>query len=191
MKALVTGGGGFLGSAIVRRLRDRGDQVTALGRRRYPALEALGIETIQADLSDAAAIERAVAGCDTVFHVAALAGIWGAWRLYWQINVEGTRNVLSACRRAGVARLVYTSSPSVVFTRDSLCGVGRVAAVRETFSVRLFGFQSGGGAGGPGRQRWALSHGGLAAAPDLGPGRSAPDPADCRASATRPAGPGG
>src|SRR5206468_3373246 len=115
MKALVTGGGGFLGGAIVRRLAARGDQVRSFARGDYPALAALGVEERRGDLADAAAVADAVGGMDIVLHVAAKAGIWGRYADFHHTNVVGTRNVLSACRRHGVRRLVYTSSPSVVF----------------------------------------------------------------------------
>lgn len=123
MKALVTGGGGFLGSAIVRLLHARGDQVLVLGRGRYEHHERAGIATAQADIRDAEAVTRACAGVDVVFHTAAIAAIWGPRTLFHDINVLGTRNVIDACRRAGVRRLVFTSSPSVVFGDHELCGV--------------------------------------------------------------------
>lgn len=123
MKALVTGGGGFLGTRIVQMLHDRGDEVVALGRTRYPHHEKSGIPTIQCDIRDGQALARAFEGCDSVFHVAALAGIWGKRSSFWEINVEGTRRVIEACGCVGVARLIYTSSPSVVFGEDDLCGV--------------------------------------------------------------------
>ena len=123
MNALVTGGGGFLGGAIVRRLADRGDRVRSLSRGRYPALDALGVEQIQGDVADAAAVGAAVAGCDIVFHVAAKAGVWGPYAEYHRANVVGTHNVLSACRKQGVRRLVYTSSPSVIFDGRDMEGV--------------------------------------------------------------------
>lgn len=123
MKALVTGGGGFLGSCVVGMLHNRGDDVTAFGRRRYPHLDALGVDTVQGDLRDVDAMRSACHGMDIVFHVAALAGIWGARRAYWETNVTGTANVIEACRANGVRKLVYTSSPSVVFGDQPLCGV--------------------------------------------------------------------
>ncbi len=123
MNALVTGGGGFLGGAIVRRLADRGDRVRSLSRGRYPALDLLGVEQIQGDVADAGAVDMAVAGCDVVFHVAAKAGVWGPYAEYHRANVVGTQNVLSACRKHGVRRLVYTSSPSVVFDGRDMEGV--------------------------------------------------------------------
>ncbi|GAC1448117.1 MAG: NAD-dependent epimerase/dehydratase family protein [Isosphaeraceae bacterium] len=115
MIALVTGGGGFLGGAIARKLVERGDSVRSLARGDYPALQALGIESIRGDLADRQAVNDAVEGSDVVFHVAAKAGIWGPLADYSRVNVEGTRNVIEACRARGVRRLVYTSSPSVIF----------------------------------------------------------------------------
>ena len=110
MKALLTGGGGFLGSAIVRRLRDRGDAVRSFCRKSYPQLDALGVEQVQGDLADPAAVAAAAAGCDIVLHVAARAGVWGSWDEYHQANVIGTEKVIAACRTNGIRRLVFTSS---------------------------------------------------------------------------------
>lgn len=121
--ALVTGGGGFLGRAVVERLRARGVPVASFARGDYPELTALGIETLRGDLGDAAAVRSACEGRSVVFHVAARAGVWGSRREFWRVNVEGTRHVLEGCRAAGVARLVYTSTPSVVFDGRDLCGV--------------------------------------------------------------------
>ncbi|MEA2631259.1 MAG: 2-alkyl-3-oxoalkanoate reductase, partial [Chloroflexota bacterium] len=115
MNALVTGGGGFLGGAIVARLVARGDAVRSLSRGDYPAMRAMGVEQVRGDLADPDAVARAVDGCAVVFHVAAKAGIWGPYAEYHRSNVEGTRNVIAACRAGGVGRLVFTSSPSVVF----------------------------------------------------------------------------
>lgn len=116
MKALVTGGGGFLGLAIVKQLLARGDVVRSISRRHHPDLEAIGVDQVAGDLTDAAVMARAALGCDIVFHVAAKAGIWGPWNDYYQTNVVGTETVISVCRSLGIRRLVYTSSPSVVFT---------------------------------------------------------------------------
>lgn len=115
MKALVTGGGGFLGLYIVEQLRAVGHDVRVFSRGHYPALTALGVETQQGDLRDARAVEHACKGVDAIFHVAAVPGVWGSWETYHGINTTGTLNVISGCRRHGVQRLIYTSSPSVVF----------------------------------------------------------------------------
>jgi 2-alkyl-3-oxoalkanoate reductase len=123
MNALVTGGGGFLGTAIVRRLRERGDTVHSFSRRRYAELDSLGVTQHQGDLADSIALSRAATACDIVFHVAAKAGVGGRYRDYHRANVLGTANVLTACRHYGITRLVYTSSPSVIFDGRDMDGV--------------------------------------------------------------------
>ncbi len=115
MKTLVTGGGGFLGRYIVEQLRARGDEVRILSRGRYAELEEIGVESIQGDVRNAAIVEQACRGVDVVFHTAAVAGIWGPWKHYHSINTQGTLNVIAACRVCGVKKLVFTSSPSVVY----------------------------------------------------------------------------
>jgi nucleoside-diphosphate-sugar epimerase len=115
MQALVTGGGGFLGLYIVEQLVARGDRVRVLCRGQYVRLDELGVEWVSGDVRDTAIVDRACAGVDTVFHVAAVAGVWGPWDHYHGINTLGTENVTAACRAHRVARLVYTSSPSVIY----------------------------------------------------------------------------
>ena len=119
---LVTGGGGFIGLALVRELCRQGRIVRVFGRNRYPAAEEVGAVCLQGDLRDAAAVSQAAKSCDTVFHVAAKAGIWGLLAEYQGINVLGTRNVLAACQEQKVQTLVYTSTPSVVFAGHDLEG---------------------------------------------------------------------
>lgn len=121
MKALVTGGGGFLGRYIVEKLMARGDSVRVFGRSAYPDLAGMGAETIQGDLRDQAAVIKACGKVDVVFHVAALPAIWGKWRDFYGINVVGTNNIVTGCKVHGVPRLVYTSTPSVVFDQSDLC----------------------------------------------------------------------
>jgi nucleoside-diphosphate-sugar epimerase len=135
MNALVTGGGGFLGGAIVRRLVVRGDRVSSLARGRHPELEALGVEQHQGDVADAVAVRKAAAGCDVVFHVAAKAGVWGPYAEYHRANVAGTENVVAACRARGVSRLVYTSSPSVVFDGRDQEGVNESVPYPKHFEA--------------------------------------------------------
>jgi nucleoside-diphosphate-sugar epimerase len=127
MRALVTGGGGFLGGAIVRLLVARGDSVRSLSRGRYHALEALGVEQVQGDVADPAAVSLAADGRDVVFHVAAKAGLGGRYADYHRANVVGTENVVAACRECGVGRLVHTSSPSVVFDGRDMEGADESA----------------------------------------------------------------
>jgi 2-alkyl-3-oxoalkanoate reductase len=133
MNALVTGGGGFLGGAIVRLLRERGDAVRSFSRGIYPALEALGVEQARGDAADADAVAAAARGCDIVFHVAAKAGVWGPWDEYYRANVVGTENVLAACRKHGIRRLVFTSSPSVTFAGVDQNGVNESEPYPATF----------------------------------------------------------
>jgi len=115
VKALVTGGGGFLGLYVVEQLLDRGDEVTVFARGDYPELARIGACLIRGDLGDATAVHHACAGMDIVYHVAAQAGIWGTWESFYQPNVAGTRHVIDACKKHNIGRLVYTSSPSVIF----------------------------------------------------------------------------
>lgn len=115
MRVLVTGGGGFLGRAIVRELIARGHHATSASRSTYLELGKLGAEQISLDLGDAPAVHEALDGFDAVIHSAAKTGIWGPFEDYQRINVDGTRNVIEACLRNGIERLVHTSSPSVCF----------------------------------------------------------------------------
>ena len=126
MKTLVTGAGGFVGGAMCRRLRDLGHDVTALGRRPNPALDAAGFRTAIHDLTaaDAAsALTELLAGVDCVFHTAAHVKMWGPREAFVRGNIGATENVVAACRAAGVGRLVFTSSPSVVAADHDLRGI--------------------------------------------------------------------
>lgn len=115
MRAFVTGGGGFLGLAIVRLLRARGDEVTSYSRGEHPALAELGARHVRGDLADRRLLLETLRGHDTVFHVAAKAGIALGRESFWSANVDGTQNLLAAALEGGAARLVFTSSPSVCF----------------------------------------------------------------------------
>jgi nucleoside-diphosphate-sugar epimerase len=132
MRVLVTGGGGFLGSRIVARLAARGDTVCVLGRRSYSHLP-VGVRSVQADIRDASAIHRACSGMEAVIHTAALPGIWGNTCEFESINVEGTRNVVEACRKQGVAKLVHTSSPSVVYADGNMENINESVPYPDIF----------------------------------------------------------
>jgi 2-alkyl-3-oxoalkanoate reductase len=127
MHALVTGAGGFLGRYIVEALLARGDRVRGLARGAYPELAALGVEMVRGDLADKQAVDAACRDVDCVFHVASRVGIWGPWHEYYLANVVGTENVVEGCRRQGVGRLVFTSSPSVTFDGRDQVGVDEAA----------------------------------------------------------------
>ncbi len=125
--ALVTGGGGFLGSAVAQRLAARGDRVVSFSRAAHPRLARLGIAHIRGDIADRGALERACRGVEVVHHTAAKPPPWGRPGDYRRTNVDGTANVIAACRRSGVKRLVHTSTPSVVFDGRDLEGVDESA----------------------------------------------------------------
>jgi nucleoside-diphosphate-sugar epimerase len=133
MKVLVTGGGGFLGGAIIDQLLARGMDVRSISRGKYPALEAKGVECIQADLSNANAVTAATEGCDAVIHTAAKAGVWGDYDEYFDANVTGTRNVILACKAHAVPKLIYTSTPSVTFAGVDEDGVDESMPYAENF----------------------------------------------------------
>lgn len=119
---LVTGGGGFIGLALVKELCQQGKAVRVLGRHCYPTVKAVGAVSLQGDIRNKEDVQQAATGCDTVFHVAAKAGIWGSFQEYYAVNVQGTLNVLAACKELGIKNLVYTSTPSVVFDGYNLEG---------------------------------------------------------------------
>jgi nucleoside-diphosphate-sugar epimerase len=118
VKALVTGGGGFLGRYVVEQLLARGDEARTFSRGAYPELETMGAQPVRGDLQDADAVRAACAGVDAVFHVASKTGYWGPWDEYYSANVVGTESVIAACQAQGVPKLVYTSTPSVVFANQ-------------------------------------------------------------------------
>lgn len=119
MRVLVTGGGGFLGSHLARKLHERGDEVAVLGRNKYPQLPD-AIERIQADIRDRESVIHALKGREAVYHAASIPGIWGDYKECYGVNVDGTQNIIDACIKNSVHRLVFTSSPSVVCGRSDL-----------------------------------------------------------------------
>src|SRR6188472_780152 len=118
MKAFVTGGTGFIGGRLIRKLRERGDDVVALVRspEKANALRELGCELVEGDLSDDDAIRQGVQGCDAVFHVAAVYKVGipkSEHEAMREANVHGTERVLDAAVDAGVKRIVYVSTVGV------------------------------------------------------------------------------
>lgn len=133
LRVLVTGAGGFVGGAIARELIERGHSVRSFSRGEHAELAELGITPFRGDLADSAAVDAAAQGCDAVVHAAAKAGVWGPREEYERTNVLGTHNVVSACRRAGVGRLVFTSSPSVVFDGNHQHGIAEGSGYPSRF----------------------------------------------------------
>jgi dihydroflavonol-4-reductase len=122
LKTFLTGATGFLGSHVARVLAAQGGQLRVLVRptSNLKNLEGLNAETATGDLRDPASIDKAMSGCDTVFHVAADYRLWARDpQEMYRSNVEGTRAILEAARKNGVRRLVYTSSVATMgFTRN-------------------------------------------------------------------------
>jgi len=114
MHNLVTGGAGFIGTHVVRLLRERGEQVRVLDLR-APSAPVPDVEYQQGSITDSQAVHQAVAGCDRVFHLAAHAGLWARDKqAFTSVNVAGTRNVLEAARARGVETVVHTSTESIL-----------------------------------------------------------------------------
>jgi len=119
MKVFVTGGGGFLGLAIVEQLTEAGYEVVTFSRGQYRALDDLRVVHHRGDLSDYPALTKALQGCEGVFHVASKVGMWGSYTDFYEANVNGTKNILKACSAQNIRHLVFTSSPSVVYDGET------------------------------------------------------------------------
>ncbi|PIU19309.1 MAG: 3-beta hydroxysteroid dehydrogenase [Elusimicrobia bacterium CG08_land_8_20_14_0_20_59_10] len=133
MKALVTGGGGFLGGAIAELLLAEGAEVRSFSRGDYPRLAALGAECLRGDITDKAAVAEACRGCDTVFHAAAKVGMWGRYRDFYRTNVLGTANLLEAAKQNGISRFIFTSTPSVIYPGGDVEGWDETAPYPARF----------------------------------------------------------
>jgi len=133
MKALVTGGGGFLGRYIVEQLLARGDYVTVFARGQYPELQRIGVRLVRGDLQNADSVRQACAGVEAVFHVAANAGYWGSWESFYGPNVVGTQHVIAACQQNNVPKLIFTSTPSVVASSQNRAGADELLPYPATF----------------------------------------------------------
>jgi nucleoside-diphosphate-sugar epimerase len=133
LKSLVTGANGFLGLYVVEQLLARGDQVRAVCRQSNSDLKRLGTETVHADLRDREAVIAACEGVEAVFHVAGVAGIWGPWKHFYESNTLSTQYIIEGCRKHGVAKLIYTSSPSVTFDGGDQAGIDESAPYPESW----------------------------------------------------------
>lgn len=117
-KALVTGGAGFIGSHVVQQLCDKGVEVrvAALPAENTRNIEHLPVEILRGDILDQAYCQQIIDGMDTVFHMAAVYAVWlPDWRPLWEVNLQGSRNMLWACKHSGsLKKVVYTSSLSAI-----------------------------------------------------------------------------
>ncbi len=125
MRVLVTGATSMIGRTVINRLVERGDEVTAL-QRRPSGIE--GITEIQGSITDIEVVHRAVEGQEGVIHVAAKVDIVGDFDDFVEVNVQGTTNLTTAARGAGVKRFVYVSTPSVAHAGASIVGGGPATA---------------------------------------------------------------
>ena len=136
-RVLVTGGGGFLGKAIIKGLLVYTPSIRSLSRKQYPELDALGVEQIQGDISDTAAVERSCEQRDLVFHAAAkTGGMWGSYQGFYETNVVGTRNIIEACKQQEIPYLIHTSTPSVIYAGDAdVMGVDESAPYPDRYQT--------------------------------------------------------
>ncbi len=136
MRILVTGGSGFLGAHLSRALLAHGHHVRILGRDFSPVEDLIeaGAIPITADLRDVDAVVAACDGVDVVYHVGALSAPWGRSNDFYAINVNGTAAVIAGCKRFGLRRLIYVSSPSVVFTGQDQYELTEEAPYPATFT---------------------------------------------------------
>ncbi len=133
-KVLVTGAGGFLGSYIVRDLQAQGKyEIYSFSRSKYKNLDELGVIQKQGDLACYEDVEAALSGMDAVIHTASMVGMWGHYSDFYKTNVTGTENIIRACKKHHISKCVYTSTPSVAFGNESLCGVDESTEYPERY----------------------------------------------------------
>ena len=119
---LVTGGGGFLGKHICQQFIDRGYRVRSFSRKHYDELTHMGVEQFCGDIASPQDLRLAMCGVSGVVHTAAKVAMWGRYPDFTAVNIEGTKNVFTTALSLGIPKLIYTSSPSVVFAGQSIEG---------------------------------------------------------------------
>ncbi len=122
-----------MGRRLIEVLRERGHEVRALARSEAAreAVRSAGAEPVEGDLSDVAVLQRGMAGCDVIFHVAALTKVWGPREEFVEANVRGTERVVEAARAAGVKRLVHVSTEAVLVDGDPLVNADETRPLPE------------------------------------------------------------
>ncbi len=133
-KVLITGAGGFLGSYIAKKLAVESDyELFSFSRSHYAKLEELGVQQRHGDLKNFQDVKKALEGIDAVIHTASQVGMWGRYEDFYATNVTGTENILRAMKELGIKKLVYTSTPSVAFGSEDLCGVDEKTPYPEKY----------------------------------------------------------
>lgn len=132
-QVFVTGAGGFLGKALCQLLRSANINVIGFARGDYPELVAMGVTMFKGDISDQESLYTALSGSDVVFHIASKAGVWGNKESYFKPNVEGTENIINACKVLNIRRLIYTSTPSVTFSGLDEVGIDESSPYAKQF----------------------------------------------------------
>ena len=135
--AFVTGGSGFIGGALIERLRGEGWDVRALARseRAAQAVGERGAEAVSGDLVDSSALRAGAEGCEVAFHAAAKVEDWGDPDEFERLNVHGTENVIAACRAAGVRRLVHVGTEAALMAGQPLVNVNEDTPLRPDSPV--------------------------------------------------------
>lgn len=131
-RAFVTGGSGFIGGALIRRLVADGHEVRALARsdRSAQKVSELGAEPVEGDLGRRASLAAAASGCELAFHAAAEVEEWGPWEDFVRGNVLGTLNALGGCREAGVRRFVHVGTEAALLAGQPLVGADETTELR-------------------------------------------------------------
>ena len=132
-KILITGAGGFLGSYVAKELLKHDYEVHSFSRKRYNELDRLGVIQHQGDLGDLNSLKISLQNIDGVIHCASKVGMNGNYKDFYQANVIGTRNLISAMKELNIQKLVYTSTPSVVFGKDDLINADESAPYPKKF----------------------------------------------------------
>ena len=130
--AFVTGGSGFIGGVLIRRLVAGGCEVKALARsdRSAEAVAELGADPVRGDLDHLASMTAGADGCETAFHLAAVVAQWGDPEEFRRGNVDGTRNALEACAGAGVRRFVHCGTEAAILAGEPLVNADETAPLR-------------------------------------------------------------
>jgi nucleoside-diphosphate-sugar epimerase len=135
LRVLVSGGGGSLGSSVCRQLAAKGHEVIAFQRSAADQLAAEGIHIIRGDISDISDVLQAAEDCEAIIHTAGKAGVWGDPADFQRSNIEGTANVIRACRDQKIPFLVHTSSPSVVHSGGDIEGADESLPIADHFTA--------------------------------------------------------